>query len=76
MQQDTTAQGVTPVTLWSRQNEKGGWDHNHLEMGHVPEGTARPTPVHESHKSAWRKGAWQAERAYLTADKPPRVVRQ
>lgn len=62
------------VTSWSRKNEKGEWEFNHLEDGHVPAGTVKPTPKHENHKSTWRKGEWAAKPVYLTADIPPRVV--
>jgi len=71
---DQVISTLHPVTLWSRKNEKGQWEFNHLEDGHVPEGTTKPTPKHENHKSAWRKGEWMSSAAYLTADIPPRVV--
>lgn len=70
-----TPQELTPVTLWSRKNEKKEWEYNHLEDGHVPEGTQRPTPKHANHKSSWKSGDWQPERAYLNTDTPPKVVR-
>lgn len=73
MEQVSTAT-LTPVTLWSRKNEKGEWEFNHLEDGHVPPDTAKPTPKHENHKSAWKKGEWQYVHAHLTGDVPPRVV--
>ena len=68
------AQGFVPVTLWSRKNEQGDWEFNHLEDGHIADDAERPTPKHENHKTAWRKGAWHAHRAFLSADVPPRVI--
>lgn len=65
---------LAPVTLWSRKTEKEEWEFNHLEDGHVADGVLRPTPKHDNHKSAWRKGDWLARRAFLSKDVPPRVV--
>jgi len=69
----------TPATLWYRKSkaEDGSefWDFNHLEDGHVPDGAKYPTPKHENHKSAWKRGEWRAEKVYLTAEKPPKVIR-
>jgi len=70
----SNTEGLQPATLWSRKNDKGDWEFNHLELGHVQEGTTRPTPKHENHKTAWKRGEWHARLAYLTAELPARVV--
>lgn len=73
METTSTTSALVPVTRWSRKSEEG-WEHNHLEDGHVAPGTARPAPKHENHKSAWKRGDWRFELVYLTQELPPRVV--
>jgi len=65
----------TPVTLWSRKNERGEYEHNHLDDGHCEAGTERPRPKTDAHKSAWNKGQWAYEHAWLDGGLPPRVMR-
>jgi hypothetical protein len=61
----------SPVTLWFREGDKG-FEFNHLEDGHAVSDT--PTPKVPSQKSAWAKGVWVRERAWLTATVPPKVL--
>jgi hypothetical protein len=63
----------TPITLWSRKNEEGVFEHNHIENGHCD--SVRPTPKHENHKKAWAKGEWKAEFAFLQITVPT-VIKQ
>ena len=64
---------TTEVTLWFRMNEKGEWMMNHLENGHCL--NALPTPKVPSHKTAWGKGTWAKEYAWLSESVPPKVLR-
>jgi len=54
---------VKPVTLWSRKNQSGGFDFNHLSDGH--EAGQRPAPKHPNHVKAWAGGEWGFEHAWL-----------
>ncbi len=62
---------ATPVTLWFRLGDKG-FEFNHLEDGHTE--NDKPTPKVSSQTSAWARGVWVRERAWLDAGVPPKVL--
>ena len=63
--------GVTRVTKWFRHDHLNGWQFNHLEDGHAD--TTHPTPKFVS-QDGWRRATWSRCHAWLTADKPPKLV--
>lgn len=56
---------ITPITLWSRKNERGVFEHNHLEDGHAV--CQMPAPKHPTHIRAWAGGEWRKTHALLDA---------
>ena len=71
-QAKTPPGAATEVTLWFRTNEKGEWMMNHLEDGHCPNDL--PTPKLPTQKTIWGRGTWAREHAWLSGDKPPKVL--
>lgn len=65
---------MKPITRWHRKNEKGVFEFNHIEDGHVPTHAKLPTPKCEIHKKSWSNGVWQFSHAWLTDELPPKVI--
>jgi len=53
---------VKLVTSWARKNDKGEFEHNHIDDGHVVVG---PKILHPSQSKAWPRATWQFTHAYL-----------
>lgn len=62
---ETLNADLKPVTLWSREQEKGKYVYNHLEDG-WPE-SDKPTIKHPA-QASWKNSNWTRERAYITPD--------
>ena len=63
---------MQPVTLWSRQNQRGAFEFNHLDDGHAS--GERPAPKHPNHVKAWAGGRWAFEHAWLDAGRVSRLA--
>ena len=63
---------MQPVTLWSRQNQRGAFEFNHLDDGHAS--GERPTPKHQNHGKAWAGGKWAFEHAWIAAGRVSRLA--
>jgi hypothetical protein len=56
------------VTIWEKQNEKGEWEHNHLDAGFVDGKFPKmKDPTYENQKG-WSRGTWRKSFAYITDD--------
>jgi hypothetical protein len=62
---------MTPITIWTRKNDKGVFEHNHIEDGHVEFG---PKILHPNQAKAWPRATWKYEHAFLSNEQPPRVL--
>lgn len=61
-----------PITVWSRKNADGEYEHNHIEDGHAT--TKLPKPKCDNHVKAWAKGDWKAEHAHIIHTVPKVVT--
>ena len=62
---------MQPVTLWSRQNQRGVFEFNHLDDGHVC--ADQPPPKPPNHINGWAGGRWAFEHAWIDAGRVLRL---
>lgn len=62
---------VSPVNLWFRRGDNG-FDYNHLEDGHSL--SDLPGPKVPTQVTAWSKGVWVREHAWLDASLPAKLL--
>jgi hypothetical protein len=64
---------MLPITIWYRLSDSG-LEHNHIEVGHVPETQTVPMPLHPNHVKGWANGTWIPFHGFLDNQKCPPVV--
>lgn len=57
---------MMPVTLWSRKNKTGCFEHNHIESGHCS--TMAPSLKSRAQEKAWTGCEWLREHAWIDAE--------
>jgi len=55
--------GQKEITVWECKNDKGIFEHNHFEFGHLHNDL--PTPKYP-HQKSWLNKEWRYRHAYLT----------